>query len=115
MVAALDEAVGNVTGAFQAKSPMFWEQTLVVFTTDNGGIGQGNNWPLRGRKATLWEGGTRAVGFVRGAGIAPHLAGSVSHAMMHAVDWLPTLAAAVGAPIDPGTMGIDGVDLWPEQ
>jgi len=137
MVAALDEGVGNVTAALQRKggSRAFWDNTLLVFTTDNGGVGHGNNWPLRGRKATLWEGGTRAVGFVRGAGLSAAVANTTSRALMHAVDWLPTLlgvadkaaaaspdaataAAAAAAARRPRVdsartlAGIDGVDVW---
>ena len=63
MVEAMDEAVANVTQAFRAKGDAFWERTLYIFTSDNGGDARaGNNWPLRGRKGSLWEGGTRAVG-----------------------------------------------------
>ena len=122
MVAALDEAVYNVTKAFQDKdgSGSFWNNTLVVFTTDNGGVGAGNNYPLRGKKATLWEGGTRGVGFVRGPGLHA-LANTTSTAMMHAVDWLPTLLAAAGSPPTStggnspdvhSLSGIDGLNLW---
>ncbi len=118
MVDALDEAVANVTKALVSKDSdgTFWNNTLVVFTTDNGGVGAGNNYPLRGRKATLWEGGTRAVGFIRGPGVP---ANSTSLAMMHAVDWMPTLLAAAGPPINATTEkddsldGIDGLNLWP--
>eukprot|EP00937_MAST-01D_sp_MAST-1D-sp2_P000140 g140.t1 len=124
MVAALDEAVANVTAALRAKDGgAFFNNTLVVFTTDNGGVGRGNNWPLRGRKATLWEGGTRGVGFVAGWGLDPALAGGESSALMHAVDWMPTLLAAaeVGAACAAGAAGaraqlpegIDGVSAWP--
>ena len=42
----LDVAVTNVTGAL--KQTGLWDDTLLVFTADNGGIGLGNNYPLRG-------------------------------------------------------------------
>ena len=64
MVQALDMAVENVTNSF--KKAGLWDDTVLVFTSDNGGIGPGNNYPLRGMKTTSWEGGVKAAAFVRG-------------------------------------------------
>ena len=68
MVAALDDSVRQVVEALKSKG--LYENSIIVFTTDNGaaagGLDQsaGSNFPLRGVKNTLWEGGVRAVGFV---------------------------------------------------
>ena len=89
----------------------YYENTIIVFTTDNGGAVKmgGNNLPLRGTKGTLYEGGTRAIGFVHSPLLS--VAGYTNTNLMHAVDWLPTLLSAIGQ----GTMaisGLDGVNQW---
>jgi arylsulfatase A-like enzyme len=95
MVSALDEAVGNITNALVVKGMM--DNTIIVFTTDNGGLPPfgGNNWPLRGEKSTLWEGGTRGPAFVMG-GVFKAMQGTIYNGLFHAVDWFPTLLAAAG-------------------
>lgn len=96
MVACLDEGVGNITAALHEVGML--DDTLIVFTTDNGGPAAGfsnnmaSNWPLRGMKRTLWQGGVRASGFVHGAGLRK--TGYVSQGLMHAADWFPTLLSA---------------------
>ncbi len=57
MAAAADDAIGNLTALI--KEQFQGEDYLVVISGDNGGMpsGAGNNWPLRGHKAELWEGG----------------------------------------------------------
>ena len=76
MVAALDESVLNITIALEEKKLM--NDTIIIFTTDNGGaaghmeLNVASNYPLKGGKFTVWEGGIRAVGFV----YSDHLANS---------------------------------------
>ena len=64
----------------------------------------GTNWPLRGSKWTIWEGGVKVPAFVRGPGITPN---SESQDLFHITDWLPTLAGLIG--VTP-KMKLDGVD-----
>jgi len=124
MVAALDEGIGNVTASLKKEG--LWEETLLVFSTDNGGPAQGfnsnwaSNWPLRGMKRTLWEGGIRAVGLISGAGLRK--TGYISEEMYHAVDWMPSLLglAINGLDADPSSeswqpwtaMKFDGQPAW---
>lgn len=68
MVNYLDRVVGNITT--EMKEMGMWENTLLVFASDNGGPIQGgqgaNNSPLRGGKLTEWEGGIRVSSFLSG-------------------------------------------------
>jgi len=86
------------------------ENTMVVFTSDNGSRGDhgGRNAPLRGRKGTCWEGGQRVPCIVRWPGRIP--AGSTCGEMATAMDFLPTFAALGGAAA-PDDRIIDGKDI----
>ncbi|MEM9261596.1 MAG: sulfatase-like hydrolase/transferase, partial [Bacteroidota bacterium] len=90
------------------------ENTIVVFTTDNGGVASGDsyatsNLPLRGGKGYQWEGGIREPLFFRGPGIP---AGQTNTTPVTGADLLPTLTALAG--ITPTiSQELDGVDISP--
>lgn len=110
MVHCMDEQVGRVAEAIAARGQT--DNTLFIFSSDNGGptnLGA-TNGALRGAKGTLYEGGTRVVAWAAWNGRIP--AGTVCQEPLHMVDWLPTLAAIVGASLD-GTLPLDGRDAWP--
>jgi arylsulfatase A len=88
------------------------ERTLVIFTSDNGGpVQQGaNNTPLRGAKASTWEGGVRVCTIAWWPGQIP--AGTSTDAITTMMDILPTLAHLAGGKA-PSDRKIDGVDIWP--
>ncbi|MBI2825084.1 MAG: arylsulfatase [Planctomycetia bacterium] len=110
MVAAMDEAVGQIKAAIDEAGMS--DQTLFVFSSDNGGPSPGtrtSNGPLRAGKGTLYEGGVRVCAFATWEGrIKP---GAVT-APLHMVDWYPTLLGLAGASPEQ-KLPIDGRDLWP--
>ncbi|KAK3753405.1 hypothetical protein QZH41_018354, partial [Actinostola sp. cb2023] len=92
-----------------------YNNTIIVFTTDNGGAANGfnmnsaSNYPLRGVKSTLWEGGIRGTAFVHSPLVKK--AGRVSTKMLHVCDWLPTLYVRAGGDIHE-LINLDGYDVW---
>ena len=91
----------------------------MIVASDNGGVGPGNNHPLRGSKMTPWNGGIRGNAFVTGGFIPAELRGTSNVANMHIADWYPTLCNLVGVSSNDTIVmkgkgrPIDGVDVWP--
>eukprot|EP00659_Diplonema_papillatum_P009324 gene9324-14455_t len=113
MVTALDTAVQQIVELYQEEG--LWEDTVMIFTTDNGGIGPGNNYPLRGQKVLDWEGGVRGVSFVRGtdSAVAPLPRNETRNQLMHSTDWLPTLVEGIaGSTTENKTLPLDGFNQW---
>ena len=91
IVEALDAAVGQVLAALHDVGEA--DNTIVVFTSDNGGERFSKTWPFTGQKTELLEGGLRVPTLLRwSARIAPQ----VQHQVTASMDWLPTLLAAAG-------------------
>lgn len=110
MVAALDEAVGQVYAALELRG--FATNTLIVFSSDNGGPAPGrvtDNGRRRAAKGTLYEGGVRVCAFATWPGRIP--AGARLEQPVHIVDWYPTLLKLAGAPTAQ-RLPPDGRDLW---
>lgn len=87
-----------------------YENTLILFTSDNGSRGDhgGSNAPLRGAKQSTWEGGMRVPMIAHWPGHVP--AGQVLDGIACNIDLLPTLVGLAGAGLP--EKAIDGVDLW---
>jgi arylsulfatase A-like enzyme len=108
MLAAVDEAVAQIVASLK-KTGML-ENTLIIFSSDNGGPPPGNNAPLREFKGTIYEGGTRAAAFAHWPGHVP--AGKTIEGAMHIIDWYPTLIGLAGGSLKQA-LPIDGKDVWP--
>jgi len=108
-VEEVDWSVGRVIDTL--KQLKLAENTIVLFTSDNGGTGKGySNAPLRGKKGSTWEGGQREPTIAWGPGSIA--AGSVSDAVTSGLDVLPTFVRLAGGKV-PTDRKIDGVDIWP--
>jgi arylsulfatase A-like enzyme len=108
MLAAVDEAIGRIEESLK-KAGML-ENTLIVFSSDNGGPPPGDNTPLRDFKGTIYEGGTRAAAFATWPGRIP--AEQRLRQPMHMVDWYPTLIKLAGGSLEQ-KLPVDGLDVWP--
>ena len=111
MLSAVDEAIGQITAALVDAG--LRENTLVIFSSDNGGPAPGKatmNTPLRAGKGTVYEGGIRVCAFVNWPGRIK--AGITVNEPMHVVDWYPTLVKLAGAPVEQ-KLQPDGLDIWP--
>ena len=110
MIRALDRGVGQVLDALRDNG--LEDDTLVIFTSDNGGAGYIGlpevNRPFRGWKISLFEGGIHVPYFMRWPGRIQ--AGTTLEAPVHHFDLYATAAAAAGAPV-PSDRPVDGVDL----
>ena len=110
MIRSLDRGVGTVLAALRKQG--LEENTLVIFTSDNGGadyIGLPDiNKPYRGWKMTFFEGGVRTPFFAKWPARLP--AGERFHSPVAHIDIFATAAAAAGAPL-PNDRAIDGVDM----
>ena len=108
MLAAVDEAVGKIEDALRKAGRL--ENTLIVFSGDNGGPPPGDNTPLRDHKGSIFEGGVHAAAFACWPGQIP--AGQRVREPMHMVDWYPTLIKLGGGSLEQ-KLPIDGLDVWP--
>jgi arylsulfatase A-like enzyme len=105
MVRSMDEGIGRVLTALRRARRE--RDTLVIFTSDNGGERYSFNWPFSFEKFYLWEGGIRVPAIVRWPGVVP--AGSVTDQAVITMDWTATILAAAGA----STSALDGETLLP--
>ncbi len=107
-VETIDWSVGEVLAALKANG--LDENTLVVFTSDNGPWFEGSAGPFRDRKGSSWEGGLRVPFIARWPSVLP--AGQKSDEPAMNIDLFPTLVGIAGGEL-PADRVIDGKDMLP--
>jgi arylsulfatase A len=108
MMERVDQGVGGILDTLDRLG--LADDTLVIFTNDNGGEWLSNNRPLFHRKLTVWEGGIRVPTLIRWPGRIPP--GQVSGQVGITMDLTASILAATGAPVPPNTR-LEGIDLLP--
>ena len=106
MIHHMDEGIGAVVEALREAGHL--DNTLIVFTSDNGGERFSDNWPLVGGKMDLTEGGIRVPWIAHWPAVIP--AGSVSEQLCMTMDWTATMLDIAGARAD-ANHALDGVSL----
>lgn len=107
-VTCMDESIGKLLNFLDEKK--LTRNTIVIFFSDNGGGGGSNNFPLRGGKSRMWEGGIRVCSVMRWPGKIP--AGKVNDEFLTSLEIFPTLTRLAQADVPTG-LELDGFDLLP--
>ncbi|GAB6026127.1 hypothetical protein CHUAL_012326 [Chamberlinius hualienensis] len=107
MVSTLDENIAFVIDGL--KKFGLYDNSFIIFSSDNGGqvIEHGNNFPLRGTKCNLYEGGVRVPGFIHSPLLKQK--GFVYNGLIHAVDWFTTILNLANVTTDDR---VDGLNVW---
>ena len=108
MMKSLDDAVGNIIKTLDEEH--LSNQTIIIFTNDNGGERYSDNGGLAKMKGTLWEGGIKVPAFVRWPGKIE--AGKITEQTVITMDWTQTILSVAGANANK-SFPIDGVNLLP--
>jgi arylsulfatase A-like enzyme len=108
MMKRMDAGIGRVLGALERAQ--LQRDTLVIFTSDNGGERYSFNWPFSSQKGDLHEGGTRVPAIVRWPGVIPPA--RVSDQPAITMDWTATILGVTGTAAD-SSFPLDGENLMP--
>ncbi len=108
MIHHMDEGIGRIFAALESIGAS--GNTIVVFTSDNGGERFSDTWPLVGKKMDLLEGGIRVPYIVRWPAQVPP--GSATAQLAMTMDWMPTFLDAAGVAPHPD-YPLDGISLLP--
>jgi len=105
MMKSLDSAVGKIVKAVDDKG---LTNTVIIFTSDNGGERYSDNSPYKGSKMSLWEGGIREPAFVRWLGKIQE--NSTTNQVVTTMDWTATILSLAGGKAD-SNFPLDGMDI----
>eukprot|EP00931_Biecheleriopsis_adriatica_P077520 TRINITY_DN51070_c0_g1_i1.p1 TRINITY_DN51070_c0_g1~~TRINITY_DN51070_c0_g1_i1.p1 ORF type:complete len:701 (-),score=165.81 TRINITY_DN51070_c0_g1_i1:69-2171(-) len=112
MTKYMDDTIKNLTDAVKEKG--MWNDTLVVFTTDNGGPiyepGAANNYPLRGGKYSDFEGGVRTATWMSGGFIPQESRGRIHNGVVSITDWYYMFSELAG--VDPQDAEAEAANAW---
>lgn len=108
-VTCMDASIGKMLSLLDERH--IFDNTIVVFFSDNGGSGGADNTPLRGHKSQMWEGGIRVPCIVCWPGGGVH-AGIVNDEFLTSLELFPSFASATSAQVPEG-VELDGFDWWP--
>ena len=108
MIEELDTQVGRVVSTLRSAGIV--DNTIVIFTSDNGGERFADTWPFTGRKTELLEGGLRIPAIVSWPAMLPK--NKTNDQVAISMDWLPTMLDAGGAGAEPA-FPLDGISLLP--
>jgi arylsulfatase A-like enzyme len=104
-----------------------WNDTILIYTSDNGGevydrtkdpiideatYSYGCNWPLRGGKFTVWEGGVRVPAFVHSPLLPSNVVGTINNGLLHASDIYPTIVQGILGLSTSDSQPLDGINSW---
>eukprot|EP01084_Bolivina_argentea_P003676 6916_1 len=101
MTTVLDDVIGQIVNFLQNDSKKnLWDNLMLIFSSDNGAPVRNqttaSNFPLRGGKATLYDGGVKGAGFISGGWLNDNRRGKQMNALMHITDWYPTFCDIIG-------------------
>ena len=115
MVSVADNVTGHVVELLQKHK--MWDNTIFIVAADNGGAAcQGSNYPLKGCKATFFEGGVRSLAFANGGLLPDSVRGKTTDGFIHIADWYTTFCKLAGVDATDsgdGKFPVDGLDVWP--
>jgi len=118
----MDYAVGKIVAKVDEIGAT--DNTVYIFSSDNGAPPASadvdhsdsewiaRNYPFRGHKALIWDGGTRVAGFISSPLLPASVRGTEWHGLMHITDWLPTIVGLAGGSLSKN-FALDGHDMLP--